>query len=83
MRGPVRLLELAAFLVLVWLAISALRLMSGEPWPSIMHRPFGFFPQLLLHPGGPEVPGHTRHQLAYYLAVGIVGITHGDRGQFV
>ena len=44
MRGLVRLLELAAFLILVWLAISALRLMSGEPWPFIIHRPFGFFP---------------------------------------
>jgi hypothetical protein len=43
-RGLIRLLELAAFLILVWLAISALRLMSGEPWPAIVHRPFGFFP---------------------------------------
>jgi len=35
---------LLAFLAVVWLAISALRLASGESWPAIMHRPFGFLP---------------------------------------
>jgi hypothetical protein len=43
-RRVVRLFELLAFVTLVWLAIAALRLMSGEPWPAIMHRPFGFLP---------------------------------------
>jgi hypothetical protein len=37
-RALLRVLELLAFLALVWLAVSALRLISGEPWPSIMHR---------------------------------------------
>jgi hypothetical protein len=41
-RALLRVLEFLAFLALVWLAVSALRLISGEPWPSIMHRPFGF-----------------------------------------
>jgi hypothetical protein len=43
-RALVRLLELLGFVALVWLAITALRLISGEPWPAIMHRPFGFLP---------------------------------------
>jgi hypothetical protein len=43
-RGVVRLLELLAFVALVWLAITALRLIGGEPWPAIVHRPFGFLP---------------------------------------
>ncbi len=44
MRRIVRLLELLVFLALVWLAIAALRLVSGEPWSAIAHRPFGFIP---------------------------------------
>jgi hypothetical protein len=43
-RVVVRVLELLAFVCLVWLAISALRLITGEPWSAIMHRPFGFLP---------------------------------------
>lgn len=43
-RGFVRLLELLFFLALVWAAVTALRLVSGETWPSIMHQPFGFLP---------------------------------------
>jgi hypothetical protein len=35
---------LLAFLAIVWLAIAALRFVSGEPWPAIMQRPFGFLP---------------------------------------
>ncbi len=44
MRSIVRLLELLVFLGLVWLALTALRLVSGEPWSAIAHRPFGFLP---------------------------------------
>jgi hypothetical protein len=43
-RAVVRVVELLAFLALVWLAISALRLTSGEPWSAIVHRPLGFLP---------------------------------------
>jgi len=32
------------FLAMVWLAIAALRFVSGEPWSAIIHNPFGFLP---------------------------------------
>jgi hypothetical protein len=44
LRGLTRLLELLAFLALVWLAISALRLASGESWAAVVHDPLGFLP---------------------------------------
>lgn len=44
MRSILRLLELAAFLALVWLAISCLRYLAGEPWSAILARPLGFIP---------------------------------------
>jgi hypothetical protein len=43
-RSLIRLLELVAFLAIVWLAIAGLRRASGEPWSAIEHRPFGFLP---------------------------------------
>ncbi len=44
MRSLVRLLELAAVLVLVWLAVSFLRYQAGEPWSAILAHPLGFIP---------------------------------------
>ena len=42
MRTLRYLIELIAFLGLVWLSTAGLRLLSGEPWVSIMHRPLWF-----------------------------------------
>jgi hypothetical protein len=44
MRTVVRLIELAAFLTLVWGAVAAVRYLGGEPWASIVRRPLGFLP---------------------------------------
>ena len=44
MRMLRRTLELVTFVGLVWLATAALRFLSGEPWPSILHRPLWFLP---------------------------------------
>ena len=44
MRTVIRLVELLVFVCLVWLAVSVLRYLSGEPWASIFHRPLWFLP---------------------------------------
>ena len=44
MRSLGRLLELAVFLALVWLAVSFLRYLAGDPWSALLARPFGFIP---------------------------------------
>ena len=44
MRTLRYIVELAAFLALVWLATAGLRLLGGEPWASIRHRPLWFLP---------------------------------------
>jgi hypothetical protein len=38
------LIELAAFVALVWLATAGFRRLGGEPWASILHRPLWLFP---------------------------------------
>jgi hypothetical protein len=44
MRTLRYVIELVAFLALVWLGTAGLRLLAGEPWVYIMHRPFWFLP---------------------------------------